>query len=71
VQRDLSRIEGHHTAGREAGSIGVNSLEVIEPEADVHFFRIVFVRFNWASAWPIEPAGVAAWRRRGSGGISQ
>ena len=41
VERDLRRVVGHATAGRQAGRVGVGALEVVEPELRVVLAGIV------------------------------
>jgi len=67
VQRDLGRIEGHATARTEACAIGVDPLEVVQPEGLIVAARVVFHegKLN-PSHGPVEPARSGLLAERGS-----
>ena len=56
---DLGRIERHHAAGGDAERVGVDALEVIQPERDVHLGGIVFGAVELRPAHRlVEPVGL-------------
>ena len=60
VELDIGGIEGHHASGGKAGSVGVDALEVIQPEGHIHTGRIIFGHVDLRPAHrPIEPVIVA------------
>ena len=64
------RVERYHAAGRQAGGIGMNPFEVVEPEADVHVGRVVFGQVQLGpSHGPVEPPGIVGHRLRGAAGL--
>ena len=58
MERKPGRIKRDHASGRQADGVGVDALEVIQPEADVHIGGIVFGEIQLGPAHGlIEPAG--------------
>src|SRR5205814_10118982 len=64
---DLGRVERHYAAGGDAERIGVDALEIIKPEWDVHFGGIVFGAVELRPSHRlIEPAGLGRKRLGGT-----
>src|SRR5690242_16974529 len=71
VKLDFRGVERHNASRCQAGCISMDSLKVVEPEANVHFCRIIFCQVQLSpSHGPIKPAIVIAGQERGGTRLS-